>query len=112
MTDCNLMRELAEDYGTAIAEQIDEILKYEFLVELSEPVYGYWDGGAKKSFTFTPKVRRYTEGPPNIEWGSWEANFWFRQDLGRSPKAHLATVKRKLQKGKPARTVAVQLRAT
>ena len=87
---------------------IEEILGYEIDVELEKPTHGYWDGGAKQHFTFSPTRRNYANGIPNIEWGSWGANFWFRVEVGPNAGNHLAMVKRKLMKGEPARKVTIR----
>jgi len=64
------------------------------ILETSKPVYGYWDGGAKSRFEFTPDGE-YTPGKGVIiEWGSWAANYWFRTGMGKSWK-HAATIARK-----------------
>ena len=90
--------------------QITELLNHKIVVRLEQPVHGYWDGGAKSHFEFTPDLRHYSDGNlPNIEWGSWGANWWFRVELGKSAARHFGTVKRKLR-GSPGRTITVEER--
>jgi len=82
---------------------IKNILQYNIRVELDQPANGFWDGGAKSSFTFTPSIER-TPGPAAIRWGSWEANMWFVVNFKGNIAKHLAAVKRKLR-GKPSRRI-------
>ena len=65
-------------------------LPEEILVELPEPVHGYWDGGPKSSFTFGLEVvdggyERHWHLPYHFKVGSWGANFWFRMPPCRLP---------------------------
>lgn len=85
---------------TMNTEQIAEILKLEAIVQLTKPSGGFWDGGAKDRFVFTPEIER-TPGKPAIRWGSYGANCWFVVNAGASPKAHLAALRRKLTGGIP-----------
>lgn len=82
-----------------------EILKLKAVVTLERPVQGYWDGGAKSEFEFTPTVER-TPGPPAIRWGSYAANLWFVIEVGPSLKSHLAKLRRKLR-GNPPRRIKI-----
>jgi hypothetical protein len=77
-------------------QAVDNILQHKIVVKLEQAVNGYWDGGAKDRFEFSPSVRRYSSGLPNIEWGSWGANFWFRVDVGPNSGNHLHNVKKML----------------
>lgn len=84
-----------------------EILNYQINVQLTNPAHGFWDGGAKSYFEFTPNIER-TPGKPAIRWGSYSANLWFVIECNqKTVKQHLASVKRKLQ-GQLARTIIIK----
>jgi hypothetical protein len=67
-------------------------------VDLGKPVSGYWDGGAKQHFDFspTPKPKHYTES--TIQWGSWSANFYFSAKSGKSWTDAASIAKRMIAK--------------
>ena len=91
-------------------EKCLEILKFKIVVRMVKPTYGYWDGGAKQEFEFTPTVKHYSgSDKPNIKWGSWEANCWFRNEVGATAATHLANMRRKLMKGQGDRIVTIEL---
>jgi hypothetical protein len=77
---------------------INEILQYRAVVQLSKPANGFWDGGAKDRFEFTPSLER-TPGKPAIRWGCWGANLWFVVNADKSIKSHFAQLRRKLRGG-------------
>ena len=77
-------------------EITNEILQYRAIVQLEKPVGGYWDGGAKSRFEFTPSVER-TPGKSAIRWGSWGANLWFVVNVNKSIKSHFAQLRKKLR---------------
>lgn len=79
-----------------LGKAIAKILNYQIKVELEKPVFGYWDGGAKQCFTFSPEVATYSKGSPNIKWGSWGANHWFKNEVGASAESHLGNMRKKL----------------
>ena len=83
--------------------KLNELLAHRAVVRLATPVHGFWDGGAKSLFIFTPSVER-TPGPPAIRWGSWGANLWLVVPLRGTVKQHFATLRRTLQ-GKLPRTI-------
>ena len=83
-------------------QSIDDALRFKMVVQLETPVAGYWDGGPKSRFEFTPKLE-HSPGPPAIRWGSWTANLWFVVEF-KNGKQHFRTLRRKLC-GRPARTI-------
>ena len=86
-------------------EQIEEILKHKMCVTLVKPAHGFWDGGAKTYFEFSPSIER-TAGPQAIRWGSYVANLWFVVECKqKSVNLHFAAVRRKLSPGKPDRKI-------
>ena len=87
---------------------LPDILKKQVVVKLTQPAHGFWDGGAKSRFIFTPSIER-SPGKPAIRWGSYEANLWFVIECGqKSPAKHLVLVKNKLMKGNPPREITVE----
>ena len=109
----NVVEDLKDRYPSLTPEklaQILDILDHKIVVRLEKPAYGYWDGGAKSHFEFNPSLRHYSDGTFNIQWGSWGANWWFRVELGKSTGRHYGTVKRKLFRGSPGRTITVEER--
>ena len=67
------------------------------IVDLPEPVSGYWDGGKKSHFEFSPSPKEHYKGS-NIQWGSFSANFWFMAAPGVSWKAAVAAAQTKLKR--------------
>ncbi len=91
-----------------LQQKIDFILSKQIVVTFPNLVNGFWDGGAKSRFVFSPKLCRYQgSNLPNIEWGSWGANLWFRQEIGATAQTHLAQIVRKLYKGKSERKIEI-----
>ena len=81
-------------------------VKYpEIIVELENPISGYWDGGAKDRFTFTPtfitedgiRTHKFIR-KGDIEWGSFGANFWFVSGAGASWNSAIATAIKKIRR--------------
>ena len=85
---------------------INELIQYKAIVRFSTSVNGFWDGGAKSVFEFTPSIER-TPGRPAIRWGSWGANLWFVVNVNKSVNFHLAQLRRKLR-GKAERTILIE----
>ena len=73
-------------------------LKYPVIkVDLGKPTQGYWDGGPKQHFTFSPTPRpEFKVG--DIEWGSWGANYYFTSKSGRSWAEAASIAKRHIKK--------------
>ncbi len=106
------------------------------VLKTDRPIDGYWNGGAKQTFVFTPefdtpivlgkfngdgsftpdtrtgKEQRTTFVPNGtIKWGSWGANFWFTCGAGKSWNAAIAYAKGRLAKvyhGQVGYTLAVE----
>lgn len=57
--------------------------KYELVIELKEPIGGYWDGGAKQIFIFSIDDIQKNEKGYCARISSWEANFWFHVGAGK-----------------------------
>lgn len=89
-------------------ETFEDFLHSQVVLQLNKPVHGYWDGGAKSRFVFTPSIER-TAGPKAIRWGSWEANLWIVIEY-KNPRQHRAAIQRKLR-GEPRRTITFEPRA-
>jgi hypothetical protein len=53
-------------------------------VDMGKPISGFWDGGPKQIFDFTPSPKPEFIPGTKIEWGSWSANFFFTTSSGRS----------------------------
>lgn len=83
-----------------------ELLKLKAVVNLDQAVGGFWNGGSKSCFEFSPSIER-SPGVPAIRWGSYGANLWFVLPVGKSVKSHLASLRRKL-KGNPPRTIEIK----
>jgi len=66
------------------------------VVDLPEPIYGYWDGGKKSHFVFEPNPRSFING--DIRWGSYSANFFFTAGAGVSWNTAISYAKKKLTK--------------
>ena len=64
------------------------------ILETSELISGYWDGGPKGRFEFEPEAIYETPRGDTIRWGSWYANYGFNAGMGRSWK-HAATIAKK-----------------
>ncbi len=90
---------------TSEVKTIQDVLNFRVIVQLEEPVNGFWDGGAKSHFEFTPALER-SPGPPAIRWGSWGANLWFVLEF-KTPRQHFAALRRKLR-GQPARRITIK----
>ncbi len=67
------------------------------VVDLPEPVYGYWDGGAKSHFEFSPTEKTHIKGE-KIQWGSYAANFKFMAGAGKTWTDAVGIAKRALVK--------------
>ena len=72
------------------------------MIELENPINGFWDFDAKKWFSWSiNRLRKFKDGW-EAEIGSWEANFWFDIGAGKdkvlSEKQILANAKTKLLK--------------
>jgi hypothetical protein len=73
-------------------------MKYPIIhLELPEAVYGYWDGGKKQTFDFSPSPRHFVENG-TTQWGSFGANFWFNCGNGKSWKTAVNYAIRRLAK--------------
>lgn len=55
------------------------------IIELNNPIGGYWDGGLKSMFEFEPEPVLYPK-KNIIRWGSWAANYWFECKKGKTDK--------------------------
>jgi len=67
---------------------------------LNEPIHGYWDGGAKQTFTWSIVSKHGQDGKGEFAHiGSWEANHWFHVALGKTDKLTLANARRRLLAG-------------
>lgn len=86
-----------------------ETIEYpEIEIVLEKPISGYWDGGKKQYFTFTPtffqddsNMEEYSKKfKPNddIRWGSFGANFFFSSKSGKSWNQAISIAKRKILK--------------
>jgi len=82
------------------------MIPYKLKVTLPEPMGGYWDGGKKQTFEFTPspcrkkiypKIDQDFQPKSWYQWGSFEANFWFTCLSGVSPKAAVQYARRRLE---------------
>jgi hypothetical protein len=63
-------------------------------VKLSQPISGYWDGGAKSIFLFKIDSPPRTDAKGQyVKVGSYEANHWFHVALGKTEKQTLAYAK-------------------
>lgn len=77
-------------------------------VILSQPVHGYWNGGAKSYFKWDLEViEGGYEKQPRLPWhikvGSYSANSWFRIPATKNPYASAARrIKKQLRKTDPA----------
>jgi hypothetical protein len=68
-----LIEGLKERYPNLSPEtlaQVVDILGHKIVVRLEQPVHGYWDGGAKSYFEFTPTLRHYSDGTFNFQPGA------------------------------------------
>jgi hypothetical protein len=75
-----------------------QVLKYKICVQLPKPIDGYWDGGKKDYFEFTPEKANFTSGPLAVKWGSFSANFWIAVDCVQDTvEKHLKSAVRKLR---------------
>jgi hypothetical protein len=89
-----------------MVDYMTEIKYPEIELILEKPINGYWDGGAKDYFTFTPSffeddssMEEYSKKfKPNedIRWGSFGANFFFPAKSGKSWNQAISIAKRKL----------------
>ena len=77
-------------------------------VILDHPVSGYWDGGKKDRFTFTPSFFQKDSSmetaskkflpKDEIRWGSFGANFFFGAKSGRNWKEAISIAERKIKR--------------
>ena len=74
---------------------IKEILEHTAVVHFEKCVSGYFNG-AHSCFEFAPEKCEY-KGRPCVKWGSWTANYWFVVSMGKSVKAHFASVRYRLR---------------
>jgi hypothetical protein len=69
----------------------------EIEIKLKNPISGYWDGGKKDHFVFTPESELYpVEGQQ--KWGCYEANNWFRVKIGKTDKLSVKYAMQHLKK--------------
>lgn len=78
------------------------------ILETSEPISGYWDGGRKSFFRFEPELHKDKKGY-FVKWGSWAMNFYFTVGFGRSWK-HAASIAAKWMQKRYARDVPYTIR--
>lgn len=86
---------------------MERIVRYPVIeLVLEKPVNGYWDGGAKSSFEFSPTFfdensdletsSKQFKPKDDIRWGSFSANFFFSTKSGRNWKEAISLAKRKI----------------
>lgn len=62
------------------------------IIDLEEPIGGFWDGGLKSHFEFEsgPNFRFDHTKDKFIRWGCWEANHWFECNKGKTDSLSLS----------------------
>ena len=66
-------------------------------LKLSEPINGFWDGGAKSEFTWSIcGIPQKDNKGEFVKIGTWEGNSWFNVSVGKTEKMTLSNAKRHL----------------
>ena len=82
------------------------MILYKLIVTLPEARNGWWDGGKKQVFEFTPtpcgkrifpEIDNSFQPKSWYKWGSFGANFWFTCLSGVSPKSAVQYAKMRLK---------------